>query len=979
MEERVKVIVKLIEEDGDSFARRAEMYYKKRPELINFVEESYRAYRALAERYNHLSTELQNANSTIASIFPEQFQFAMESEDESGSLKSAKKSWEILKGGYMPYVLENSKGGHMPSVLENSKGFVPHVMENPKGDVPTVPKPSVGDVKGLAASGIKRKQQKITSPKGSIRWIPKSGLSIPEGLDEIHRLHKRILELQTEKEFARSTHECAMVKYWELDNEIQEIHDQLCSLEDEFGEGQAIADDEARIVMEVTALKSCRDTLAQLEDKQVRSAKEAQVEKKRIVVSRKKLDALNKKLQLNQEEFKRLEQETGDNDDVQKRKEIESLRGKIKQQFEVFFSGSLSVTEMAEKIDELVNNVINLKSAVASQSLLVVRLRTEIDMLLSRIEVLEDDKDTLIDGKIDVKKKIRDMEEKLNEIEELSRSFEEQNNSLQTHFTETHYNLDHLSEKVFSIKEKFEKEQSSSMAVESSNEKAIKGGEKKLKMAKTGMELKDNSPANVESEKQSVEEENNNGNKDLQAVKPGIVMELTSLPIESQETGEILIHNVGFTNCNDAKLEGNDNDTLDVKEHESVATSTNGGVISNENSKPSEKREDLKEGGNVEAGACSPGANNFDKLGFTELETEEKEMNLLMEYSLMLRNKDTEKKLKEAKANNQDGMPEIMLQLKELNKSNAMKDELIRSLQEKLSLLQTGFGENNNADQNVEPKTMISEKIVIIVTQDPEKQVKEDFYSMIEIEKSGTTSEIENKFRVDIDKLLEENLDFWCRFSSTFQEVNMFRTRVKDLLTEVSKIEARRKQDGSISSEDSVQSDVKPLSEHLREVHDEVTVWTETGESLREELKQRFSSLCELQEEITMALKASAEDYEFKFTSDQAARFQGEIQNMKQENIRVANELEAGLDNVARLQLEIRRNLAKLSGDGGLSRSYKCPSVGRMQRSDSDSRKVPLSAFIFGGESKKQKFSILRRMNSRMTTVFLRSVHSSKF
>lgn len=82
MEEKVHNVVKLIEEDGDSFAKRAEMYYKKRPELIHFVEESYRAYRALAERYDHISTELQNANNTIASVFPEQVQFAMDEEEE---------------------------------------------------------------------------------------------------------------------------------------------------------------------------------------------------------------------------------------------------------------------------------------------------------------------------------------------------------------------------------------------------------------------------------------------------------------------------------------------------------------------------------------------------------------------------------------------------------------------------------------------------------------------------------------------------------------------------------------------------------------------------------------------------------------------------------------------------------------------------------------------------------------------------------
>ena len=42
--------VRFIDEEEDSFARRAEMYYKKRPEVMKLVEEFYRAYRALAER-----------------------------------------------------------------------------------------------------------------------------------------------------------------------------------------------------------------------------------------------------------------------------------------------------------------------------------------------------------------------------------------------------------------------------------------------------------------------------------------------------------------------------------------------------------------------------------------------------------------------------------------------------------------------------------------------------------------------------------------------------------------------------------------------------------------------------------------------------------------------------------------------------------------------------------------------------------------
>ncbi|KAL8259100.1 hypothetical protein R6Q59_027053 [Mikania micrantha] len=69
---KVKAMIKLIEEDADSFARRAEMYYKKRPELMKLVEELYRAYRALAERYDHATVTLRQAHKTMTEAFPNQ-------------------------------------------------------------------------------------------------------------------------------------------------------------------------------------------------------------------------------------------------------------------------------------------------------------------------------------------------------------------------------------------------------------------------------------------------------------------------------------------------------------------------------------------------------------------------------------------------------------------------------------------------------------------------------------------------------------------------------------------------------------------------------------------------------------------------------------------------------------------------------------------------------------------------------------------
>lgn len=59
MDSKVNAMLKIIEEDADSFAKRAEMYYKRRPELVNLVEDFYRTYRALVERYTFLTKEIR--------------------------------------------------------------------------------------------------------------------------------------------------------------------------------------------------------------------------------------------------------------------------------------------------------------------------------------------------------------------------------------------------------------------------------------------------------------------------------------------------------------------------------------------------------------------------------------------------------------------------------------------------------------------------------------------------------------------------------------------------------------------------------------------------------------------------------------------------------------------------------------------------------------------------------------------------------
>ncbi|KAF3439202.1 hypothetical protein FNV43_RR17477 [Rhamnella rubrinervis] len=1106
MEEKVQNTLKLIEEDGDSFAKRAEMYYKKRPELINFVEESYRAYRSLAERYDHISTELQNANNTIATIFPEQVQFAMDEEDEYASPRFPRK-----------------------------------VSEVPRTDIPKVPKGPMKDLRSVitTATATKKFLPKKT-PKPAFtktgKTAPTSGLSKTQALDDIDRFQKQILSLQTEKEFVKSSYENGLAKYWEIEKQIKELQEKVCKLQDEYGEGMVIEDDEARSLMATAALKSCQETLAQLQEKQERSAEEAEVESQRIKSVREKLEYFKDKFNCNQvseqnqkgkvqpakavENLNLLEQEVSSA--TKKRQELELLREKIKQHFEV--GSNLTVTEMAEKIDELVNKVVNLETAISSQTALVKRLQNETDELQAQIQTLEDDKANLIDGKKTLSHKVQEMEEKLQGIQDLNQSFRDQNNHLQTHFTEAHCNLDHLSEKLQSVQPDEELEVTSSSQKEAGSpseaklQKQFEGqevvpnpleGSKTLLGEKSDEELKvsvplqkeEESPGEVrlfeELEKQDAVTNMSNGSSPAapnmgnvsasaevrsllesneQEVAPnmGNVLSPAEVRFKEQEAATILgnvsspaevrlleeskdqeaASNIGTVSVladvrlfeelkeqeaapnmgnvsspaevrslEEMKEEaapnmgnvsspgevrsleelkeqaavpniGNVSDLADVRLFEELKEQGAEPYMGN-GSSPDEVRylEALKEqkvapnmakgsgevkeslstsAGDQQENVDSELLNVSDKQ--TSLQTlddllnvkkqerateeedepdwrqmflngmENREKVILTEYTTTLRNyKDVKKKLNEVEKKAQDSLFETSVQLKELKSSNVKKDEEIRSLRLKLGLLQQSLEDTNSNDFNkMENPTP------------PSTEETEDIKAILNDQSCAEMSAIEEKFRMSIDELLEENLGFWLKFSTSFHKIQQFETEVKDLLSEMSKLEDKRKsQEGSSTLKHLLKSDARPLYKHLREIQTELTVWLEKSVLLKDEMQCRFASLCNIQEEITQALKTSAEDDDFKFTSYQAAKFQGEVLNMKQENNKVADELQAALDHVTTLQLEVDKALAALNEEFALSGSRKQQEP-QLRHSESRSR-VPLRSFIFGTKPKKQK------------------------
>nr|XP_043639714.1 protein NETWORKED 3C-like [Erigeron canadensis] len=63
LEQKVKKMMNSIEDDGDTFAKRAEMFYKKKPSLIEAMEDLQGSYRSLAENHYQLMIRLENLRS----------------------------------------------------------------------------------------------------------------------------------------------------------------------------------------------------------------------------------------------------------------------------------------------------------------------------------------------------------------------------------------------------------------------------------------------------------------------------------------------------------------------------------------------------------------------------------------------------------------------------------------------------------------------------------------------------------------------------------------------------------------------------------------------------------------------------------------------------------------------------------------------------------------------------------------------------
>ena len=214
------------------------------------------------------------------------------------------------------------------------------------------------------------------------------------------------------------------------------------------------------------------------------------------------------------------------------------------------------------------------------------------------------------------------------------------------------------------------------------------------------------------------------------------------------------------------------------------------------------------------------------------------------------------------------------------------------------------------------------------------------------------------KFRTEIDELVDENLRFLGRYSMACQQMQDFNSKYQELQNEMENPENKREPDAAIEP--------GPAEKKLRELRTEVDVWFEQNALLDRDLQLKTASLCSLQEEIAEALRSSAEADGARFTPYEAARFQGEVQNMQQSNNKIGSELQAALERMRELEDEVNQTLRKLRESFELSsrRSSRLEADTSYQNQFKhfpNRNRVPLRNFLFG--TKPQKKSLFACIN----------------
>lgn len=415
MDSKVKAMIKLLNEDADSFARRAEMYYKKRPELMKLVEEFYRAYRALAERYDQATGALRQAHKSISEAFPNQMP-PMSDESPSSSGQEVEPHTPDLPTftrlpfdlddlqkdgvGVSPQQFTSKRNGTHPeeaSALPNRKGFDVKVRKGLSFGSP--------EVKGCDAisNEMVNLQQEISRLLAESNSMKQQILSESERANkaenEIQVLKDTVLKLNSDKDTSLLQYNQSTERLSTLESELSKAQDDLKKLTDEMAtEVQKLSSAEARnseIQSELEALdqkvkmqqeeleqkqkelKSFNLTFQEEQDKRLQAESALLSEGKELAQCQEEVQRLTMEIQMANEKLNELKQTKVNLENAvsELKKEVESLTEQNR-------SSELLIQELRDEINSLTDSRNELQNEIQSLRSTISQLNTEKDAAL---------------------------------------------------------------------------------------------------------------------------------------------------------------------------------------------------------------------------------------------------------------------------------------------------------------------------------------------------------------------------------------------------------------------------------------------------------------------------------------------------------------------------------------------------------------------------------------------------------------------
>ncbi|ONM33029.1 uncharacterized protein [Zea mays] len=396
MDSKIKVMIKIIDEDADSFARRAEMYYKRRPELMSLLEELYRAYRALAERYDHAAGELRQAHKKMAEAFPDEFQLDF---DDDLPTETSSTETETDNRDMTPFFRSFIKAGDSKKRAKDDQDH-----EKLQKEI----------------SSLSQENQELKKKISSV--LEKSNMAESEVLS----LKEALAEQEAEKEAAFSQCQQSSDRLQSLKSEILHTQEEFNRLKEETQNGlQNLSTAEEQCVLLERAnqnllLELDKLKLASKEKHDELNEKHIELEKLSISIQEEQLKSMQAEMawlsvekQLKQAQEKLRLMSLDKHGEASKIENIEANRVQLKKELK-------SIQEENRKLDEQNHSstsvIIRLQDEIISLKNAQWRLEEEVTRHMEEKKVLQHELSRLKDNKGDLDRKHFSIKEQIQEV-----------------------------------------------------------------------------------------------------------------------------------------------------------------------------------------------------------------------------------------------------------------------------------------------------------------------------------------------------------------------------------------------------------------------------------------------------------------------------------------------------------------------------------------------------------------------------------